>query len=463
MEHFEMDTRIRTGGGAYTSGLAGLLLLLLGLLALSPGTAPAEPASGDSVALLLRNNVVRITVEMETGAIRNGFGFIAGQRGDDLFLATANHVVRSGLPGDLTREISIRFFGDPGRSHQGELMETYYPSPQDLAVVRVRKPDGLVWEPRATVPPDSLRSGVRGTSVWFVGRGGDWYVPTVPGRVNSDRPDLNSILFVDINSVMPGTSGAPLISASGIMGMIVQDEAGGVARAVSIEAIRQAFAEWRYPWSLEATAAGEPETVAAVAPEPKPKPEPKPMPEPEPPSDTAVTLVPPPKAAPLDSKGGIAIFPLLLQQDANRFGHIFKRIITEAVTESGFYDRILECFQDTRHRGSNGEIRFDSALREQIWVKEGWFSGVKPDATLIRRLGRELGVETVLLFAARVSTGRDAMRFYLVDVASGKVWEKKGFTDWQVSDFQDTVVEASFDTKAIAGAVLEEYQAAVNR
>lgn len=520
MEHPEVDSRVAKYVSRPPTRFAAALLLLVGVFWLSPMTAAAS--SGDRVALSLRRNVVKLNVRMESGTVHKGFGFIVGHQGKDLFLATANHVVRSGLPGDATEAIRIRFFGDPGRSHEGNLMETYYPPPQDLAVVRVRKPDGLDWETRAVVPPNLLQSGIRGTEVWFVGRAGDWYVPTLPGRVNSDRPDLNSILFVDINTVLPGTSGAPLISASGIMGMIVQDEAGGVARAVSVDAIRQAFAEWRYPWSLTvASSDQEPEIVVATAPQPKPekpkpaakkgaapqpkpdppkpktvvavaskptseppkpespvkvaskpapetpKPEvqvkPAPQPKPDPPkSETVVARIPDPAPKPSPgvrlSKNSIAIFPILFQQDADRFALVFKRIIRESIEESGYYKNILECYRGTQHPGTDGDIRFDKALVDRIWVRKGWFSIPKPDTAFVQGLGRELGVQAVLLFSASVRTGGDPVKFMLVDVASGRVFEKKGMTEWLVDEIQDTVLEASSDTKVIARTLLDNYR-----
>ncbi len=76
----------------------------------------------------------------------------------------------------------------------------------------------------------------RDDKVWFIGRNKDWYVPTdaAIGRIN--KPPLMGEIYVDIYSVRPGTSGAPLITKKGIIGMIIQDS-GVEAVALDISTI----------------------------------------------------------------------------------------------------------------------------------------------------------------------------------------------------------------------------------
>ena len=49
-----------------------------------------------------------------------------------------------------------------------------------------------------------------------------------------------------------GTSGAPLLSPRGLLGMVIQDSNSNVAVVVAIEAVARAFEGWNHPWSLEA-------------------------------------------------------------------------------------------------------------------------------------------------------------------------------------------------------------------
>ena len=223
---------------------------LIVFLAIMPSLGWSQP-SGDELALKLRDNVVKISAKRGSGESSHGFGFIVGKQRDQFYIVTANHVVRSNRPGGASTSVKVKFYSDPGRSYEADLLETFYGKPQDFAVIQVTAPPNLSWQSKALVPLESIKRGIRGEDVWFIGRSGKWYIPTIPGRINSERPDLHSIIHVDIASVRVGTSGAPLITKNGIIGMIIQDEIDS-ARAVSVEAIKAAFDEWRYPWSIEA-------------------------------------------------------------------------------------------------------------------------------------------------------------------------------------------------------------------
>ena len=56
---------------------------------------------------------------------------------------------------------------------------------------------------------------------------------------------------METNLVKPGTSGAPLVAQSGIVGMIISDSGSRIAKVLSITQIRAFFRQWEYPWSLE--------------------------------------------------------------------------------------------------------------------------------------------------------------------------------------------------------------------
>ena len=258
---------------------------LIAFLAISPIEGMAQP-SGDKLALKLRNNVVKITAKRESGESNQGFGFIVGKQHGQFYIVTANHVVRSNRPGGASTSVKVKFYSDPGHSYKADLLETFYGKPQDFAVIQVAVPPNFSWESKALVPPESITRGLRGEDVWFIGRSGQWYIPAIPGRINSERPDLHSIIHVDMVSVRVGTSGAPLITKNGIIGMIIQDEVGS-ARAVSIGAIQAAFDEWRYPWSLQAflekrTTVTKPSPPAKTATIAKPPPESRPRVRPAP-------------------------------------------------------------------------------------------------------------------------------------------------------------------------------------
>jgi hypothetical protein len=250
-----------------------------------PMVGYAQQADGEALALALRNNVVGIVATRSDG-IHNGFGFIVADRQGQGFIVTANHVVRSGGPDGEATRILVRFFQEQGKSYQATLLETSDQT-YDLAVLQVQLPAGLTWQ-RAVLGPQRAE---RRTPVWFVGRSGEWYVPTVPGRINTLTLDLKYLL--DNLPVRVGTSGAPLIADTGIIGMVTSD-ASESSEAVSIDIIARAFAQWNLPWQLTPLRSGESHGTR-----PKPTPPAAPATPPAAPVTVPVAPATPPTAAPV--------------------------------------------------------------------------------------------------------------------------------------------------------------------
>jgi len=207
MEHSQNDIRV-----SFMSWL-GLLSSLVSLV--SPLAAGAQ-STGEQLALSLRHNVVSVVAE-RPGRVEEGFGFIVGEREGQVFIVTANHVVRGEEPGDVATRVAIRYFHDQRLSYEATLLErsdrTY-----DIALLRSEVPNDLKWH-RASL--GSQENVQRNAPVWFLGRARTWYVPTGPGRINDIT--LNFRLILDNLTVQPGTSGAPLIGESGILGLILSD------------------------------------------------------------------------------------------------------------------------------------------------------------------------------------------------------------------------------------------------
>ena len=217
-----------------------LVVLVVSLSVMVPSAIQAQQSAGEALSLALRANVVSIVAERSDG-IQNGFGFIVGERHGQVYIVTANHVVRSSGP-DTTSQILIKYFHEQGKAYQATLLETSHQA-YDLAVLQARAPTGLAWRQDAL----GLPQVERGTPVWFVGRSAEWYVPTVPGRINTFT--LDAKYLIDNLPVRVGTSGAPLITDKGVIGMITAD-AGESSQAVSIEVIGRAFEQWNLPWDL---------------------------------------------------------------------------------------------------------------------------------------------------------------------------------------------------------------------
>ncbi len=210
--------------------------VLLAVTSISTRSAAADR----SVAVALRDNVVTIEAPWKSGKSRRGFGWVVGAREDSVYIVTADHVVRGDLPGEVAARPKIRFFGDAGKHRIGELLPQH-DIDLDLAIIRVPIPNRRLWR-RSSLDPQPPRPG---QPVFFVGKKGNWFVPERPGRIRSVD---GSQILAEALPVLVGTSGAPLIGARGILGMIVSDS-GSKTRVIGIDAIRERAESWA-PWSL---------------------------------------------------------------------------------------------------------------------------------------------------------------------------------------------------------------------
>lgn len=194
------------------------------------------------------DNVIQLTVVLNDDTIEHGFGFVIGEQDNTLYVVTANHVVRSDSPDTNAETISARFYVDRGKSYPATLLELSYED-IDLALLEVVKPsETYQWETDYFFPNPG-----QNTKVWFIGRNQEWWIPSdsIAGTINKPPSNIRIQFPVDIVSVEPGTSGAPLISQEGIVGMIVEDRSTEVS-TLSISAIKNIVTtEWGYPWGLQ--------------------------------------------------------------------------------------------------------------------------------------------------------------------------------------------------------------------
>ena len=197
------------------------------------------PLPAQDLAEALRPNVAAVEATLADGSPQYGFAFITGVRNGKLYLATARHVVEGDGYGSGESAVRVQFYQEldwlPARVIRSNRAF-------DIAVLEVAAPTSLQWE--------SVCLGLapaRGQTVSFIGRNGQWYVPLGPalGAINAVRDDR---IIADINSIQPGTSGAPLLNEEGIIGLIVEDE-GNRAVAVGIERVQEVVTEaGRYPY-----------------------------------------------------------------------------------------------------------------------------------------------------------------------------------------------------------------------
>ncbi|MCI5163041.1 MAG: hypothetical protein D3917_13705 [Candidatus Electrothrix sp. AX5] len=211
----------------------------------------AAGSIGRDVCTPYKSLVVQITTQFSFGE-ENGFGFLVGERDNQFYIVTANHVVRSNLPDNPTQKVLLHFSWDPGsRGYKAELLSTMYKT-LDLALLRIDKnringAERVRWEGRKW-----CRRWQQDEEAWFIGRARQWYIPPDrrAGILVRTEPDLRGFIQLDIDSVQPGTSGAPLFIRNGLIGMIITDSPSG-AQAVHIDYIRRFVSvENPYPWNL---------------------------------------------------------------------------------------------------------------------------------------------------------------------------------------------------------------------
>jgi hypothetical protein len=198
--------------------------------------------------MAIRARVVKISATLTSGGTSQiGFGFIVGERNDEVVIVTANHVVRGDDPGSEDKSPMVTFFFKQGEAVRGSLQSTSLPHDRgDLAVIIAPKPKGMTLPSAqiASTPP------ARGQPVWLIGRAGDWDVPVTPGIISG--VEFNGMIKVQGLSARVGSSGGPLVSAEGIIGMIIIDS-DLVTEATPISAIQsQVAGQWQYSWQLVA-------------------------------------------------------------------------------------------------------------------------------------------------------------------------------------------------------------------
>jgi len=222
----------------------------------------AQVSGEDGKAMALRPNVVKITASLAQGmAPQTGFGFIVGQQQNRFVVVTANHVVRGDDPGSEDKTPLITFFQNQGSQARGTLETVGLPTGHgDLAVILVPNPGSATFVTDAVdgTPPE------RGLRVWIIGRGGGWNIPVSPGIVVSTDPFTQSIQVENL-AARVGSSGGPLASSKGIVGMVVNDD-GLYSEAIPISAIRTQVSEkWHYIWQLTDAAAASVTPSSAIS------------------------------------------------------------------------------------------------------------------------------------------------------------------------------------------------------
>ena len=211
-------------------------------------TAPAGPATPPKDPQAERKT--KPLVVMITGKIGEddtiGAGFIVGIANDRMYIATANHVVRSA--GKEISGLRVLFDWLPGEWTEAKLLDSA-DSNLDLAVIAVPNvkrlsADHLVFDRLAPGAP-AVQQGVL-----FIGYGDSvsWHTRRAPDVIS--RLSGETIYFQSA-FVRPGDSGGILVSEDWrIVGML-RSISAGESNALAVARILDKLREWNYPVALK--------------------------------------------------------------------------------------------------------------------------------------------------------------------------------------------------------------------
>lgn len=201
-----------------------------------------DPDDGDK-ALELRGNVVRVTRQGGDG-LGIGFGFIVGHSRESLYVITAEHVALESDPDAEQIDPKVIFYSSRDKPYSATVVGHNHP--HDVALLKVDRAPKTAWRRDCLAPGGDA---TRGTPVVFIGRSDRWDVPATKGNISSAGLTAERWLMADLGDIREGSSGAPLVTKTGIIGM-VKGDAGGTTKILSIEFIRDAVKEWNGPWEL---------------------------------------------------------------------------------------------------------------------------------------------------------------------------------------------------------------------
>ena len=233
---------------------------LVGLALVCQGHLWAAPANAEVLDERLDRSIELVV--MVAGDEAEGAGILFGREAAQLYVITANHVVRQG---DRELPIQVLLKSRPEQWLNASVTEHFDSDrKRDLAVLRV--PADLPADVLCPQALDRVAGGAdlkRGDGVFPVGnpRGTSWGMPLTPDRlvaVAGPRVSFES------QAILPGHSGGALFTERGeLVGMITADQPP-YGQALDVVAALEQLRAWGYPVNLWTRAEGNRNLLAAA-------------------------------------------------------------------------------------------------------------------------------------------------------------------------------------------------------
>lgn len=229
----------------------------------------AGAADGPDVRSIALNNVVKIVARDREGTPRPGAGFIVGRDLDDLWIATAKHVILWPVTHDddargYDREASVSFLFAPGIAGRPAGAPIAVPGDADIAFFRVRLPTAVVGVDSWRTP--IMRSNPRVGEEVNLTIEGNAIKLTHDNGIVGKRAVGSPLIRVTGLRGMRGQSGAPAMTRYGIIGMHVATGFAGPTdvNIIAIDQIEAAAKNLRVRWELVPNDMAPPERAIPV-------------------------------------------------------------------------------------------------------------------------------------------------------------------------------------------------------
>jgi hypothetical protein len=219
-----------------------------------PPPAPDTGATfltGEELAAALLRDVMLVT-NRDVGS--GGAGLIVGARGGSVYLLTASHVISTSedvnRPADAVSQHFQLKYCDPQRTSPAPVTvaRVVFNEPaKDIAILEFASDPASVpvLPALADAKPASLQS------VWTIGKANTCGI----GSGQLDRvEDENGILLADLPGGFGGTSGAPISSDMGVIGIVLSNPAAAKVKARSLGDVMKVLStQSSLAWSLVAS------------------------------------------------------------------------------------------------------------------------------------------------------------------------------------------------------------------
>jgi trypsin-like peptidase len=212
-----------------TATLAAMLIALAGARFGAAATSDTTPAPTDTDATFLTGDELAMALMQDVVLVRNmdtdsaGAGLMVGARKGLIYVLTASHVISTSDDVDrsadaVSRKFQLRYC-DPQRASSAPVtrVRVVFNEPvKDVAVLEFASDAASV--PVIKALADSKPASLR--TVWTIGKAGTCSI----GAGQLDRAeDEHGILLADLPGGFGGTSGAPMSTDVGVVGMVLSN------------------------------------------------------------------------------------------------------------------------------------------------------------------------------------------------------------------------------------------------